>query len=308
MKMKMMLAAVMAASMLFTACDSNKNDNPEGNNSQGNYSSQDNQKAEDEIIYKYKDFLDYTFDGNYTISDADSATSQGGTEYEQTVTTWEVVYKDKNGEDIKTTYRATNYITADEGIYTNKENHDLSEADSFVISTVGDRIKKDFIENIASKYLELQYDEIRGIYICPDIGDLSIMCYPPVFIGAVDGEFFDKSCEIAQKRVTAGSGLKVVDSDIKSICSNDEFTFTCQFVINQGLDKDKYIGIMEDMMKEFEAYTGTPMNYNFFLAESGNQQWLMKSMHLLGNEITEQVDSGELVYADALKEHIFSKY
>ena len=62
-------------------------------------------------------------------------------------------------------------------------------------------------------------------------------------------------------------------------------------------------------MKDFEEYTGTPMNYNFFLAESGNPQWLMKSMHLLGNQITEeQIDSGEVVYADDLKEHIFSKY
>ncbi len=298
MKIKKMFAAALAASMLLTACNSKTGDNSQENNNTG-----------DGIIYQYTDFLDYTFDGNYTIAEPSTSKTQAGTEYEQTVTNWEVTYKDKSGEESKLYYRATDYIAADEPIYMNKENHDLSEIDSFVVAAVGERIKKEFVENIASKYMELQYDPLRGIYICPDIGDFTILCYPPVFIGSVGGEVFDKSCEITEKRLTVGSGLKVVDADIKNTCSNDEFTFTCQFVINQGLDKEKYIGIMEDMMKDFEEYTGTPMNYNFFLAESGNPQWLMKSMHLLGNQITEeQIDSGEVVYADDLKEHIFSKY
>ena len=227
--------------MLLTACNSKTGDNSQENNNTG-----------DGIIYQYTDFLDYTFDGNYTIAEPSTSKTQAGTEYEQTVTNWEVTYKDKSGEESKLYYRATDYIAADEPIYMNKENHDLSEFDSFVVSTMGDIVKTEFVENIASKYMDLQYDEIRGVYICQDIGDLTILCYPPVYVGAVEGELFDKSCEIAQKRVTVGSGYKIADSDLKSICSNDEFTFTCQFVINQGLDKDKYIGIMENMMKDFE--------------------------------------------------------
>lgn len=295
--------------MMLTACSSNTGDDSQSNDSQGNYSSQDNTQTGEGIIYKYKDFLDYTFDGKYTINEGTPAKTQEGTEYEQTISRWAVLYNGEDGEEKKVIYRATNYIPMDEEIYKSKENHDLSEVDSFVVSAIGDRIKEEFVEKIASKYMELQYDATRGIYICPDIGDLSIICYPPVFIGSVDGEYFDKSCEITQKRITAGSGIKVVDSDIKNICTNDEFTFTCQFVINENLDKEKYIGIMENMMKDFEEIAGTPLNYNFFLAESGNSQWLMRSMHLLGNEITtEQLESGEVVYADDLKEHIFSKY
>lgn len=309
MKIKMMLAAVMAASMMLTACDSNTGSSSQNSDLQSSVSSQGNSQSGEGIIYQYKDFLDYTFNGNYTISEGSSATSRGGTEYEQIVTTWDINYVGKNGKETKTIYRATNYIPLEQQLYKSQENHDLSEFDSFIVSTMGDIVKTEFVENIASKYMDLQYDEIRGVYICQDIGDLTILCYPPVYVGAVEGELFDKSCEIAQKRVTVGSGYKIADSDLKSICSNDEFTFTCQFVINQGLDKDKYIGIMENMMKDFEEYAGTPANYNFFLAESENPQWLMSSMHLLGNEVTtEQIQSGEVVYADDLKEHIFSKY
>ncbi len=304
MNNKKKLAFVMAFSMLLTACNTSEN-----SSSQSGTASNANNQTGDGIIYEYKDFLDYTFNGNYTIAEPSSATSRPDTEYEQLVTTWDVTYTGKNGKEAKTIFRATDYISLDEEFYKSKEIHDLSEFDSFITSTMGDIVKTEFVENIASKYMELQYDNMRGVYICPDIGDLTILAYPPVFVGALEGEEFDKSCDIARKRVTTGSGYSIAESDMKSICSDDEFTFTCQFVINKGLDQVKYIDIMENMLKDFEEYVGTPMNYNFFLAESENPQWLYRDMNLLGEEVTtEQIESGEVVYAEDLKNHILSKY
>ncbi len=304
MKNTMKFVAVMAASMLLTACNTGGN-----STSQGGTASSGNTQTGDGIIYEYKDFLDYTFGGNYTIGEPKYTTSRPDTEYEQMITTWDITYTGKNGKETKTSYRASEYIDLDVQVYGSKEIHDLSEFDSFISTAMGEIVKTEFVENIASKYIELQYDDLRGVYICPDIGDLTLLCYPPVYIGALEGEGFDKTCDIARQRLTAGSGYSVADSDLKSICSDDEFTFTCQFVINNGLDQQKYIDIMDNMMKDFEEYVGAPMNYNFFLAETENSSWLYRDMNLLGEDVsTEQIESGEVVYAEDLKNHILSKY
>ncbi|MBR5513109.1 MAG: hypothetical protein IKV85_03860 [Ruminococcus sp.] len=300
----MKVCAVMVASLLLTACNDGGN-----STSKAGTVSDVNIQTGDGVIYEYKDFLDYTFNGKYTIGEPDVKKNRPDTEYEQIITSWDITYTGKDGNEVKTSFRSSNYITLDEQLYTSKELHDLSEFDSFITTAMGEIVKTEFVENIASKYMELQYDDLRGVYICPDIGDLTILCYPPVYIGAVEGEDFDKTCDIARQRTTAGSGYSVADSDMKSICSDDEFTFTCQFVINKDLDQEKYISIIENMQKDFEEYVGAPMNYNFFLAETENPSWLYRDMNLLGEDVsTEQIESGEVVYAEDLKNHILSKY
>lgn len=298
MNNKMVFAAALAASLLLTACDSKTGGNSQGNNQTG-----------DGIIYQYTDFLDYTFDGNYKIGEASSAVAKPDTEYEQTVTTWDVTFTTKNGKEMTYPFYTTNYTSLEEQYYGNEELHNLSEFDSFVTSVMGNIATTEFVEEVASKHLDLQYDNVRGVYICPEIGDMTILAYPPIFIGGSEGNAIDKEIEIVKERVKLGSGYSIADTDLKSVCSNPDFTFTCQFVINNNLDKEKYIGIMEDIMKDFSEYVGTPMNYNFFLAESENQNWLMRKMHLMGEEVpSDKIDSGEINYSDELKKAILERH
>ncbi len=306
MKIKKMLAAVMAATMLITAtaCDKGDSTSPQS----GNIPTSNTQTGEG-MVYEFKDFLDYTFNGSYIIGEPKEAIRNAETEYAQTITSWEITYTAKNGEEKNTKYRSSNYIDIDAQHYKSKENHDLAELDSFVTSTIGENAKNEFVEKIASKYLELQYDEIRGVYICPDIGDLSIYAYTPVFIGALEGENFDKTCEIAKERMTVGSGYSIAEYDLKNVCTNSDFIFTCQFVINKDLDKAKYSEIMENMMKDLKEYTGTPQNFNFFLAESENPEWIIRTMHFKGEEIpSDKIDSGEIVYADEVMNAILANH
>lgn len=306
MKMKTILAAVMAATMLITAtaCEKGGNSNPQSEN----ISSSNTQTGEG-MVYQYKDFLDYTFNGNYKISEPEQKVTREGTEYEQSLTQWDITYYLKDGQEKLATYRSSEYTDIDAQYYKSKEIHDLSEFDSFITLLLGDVAKNEFVDKIASKHLELQYDKTRGVYICPDIGDLSIYAYTPVFIGAYQGEEFEKSCEIAKERMTVGNGYVVSEADLKSLCTNSDFIFTCQFVINKDLDKEKYTEIMENIMKDFKEYVGTPQNFNFFLAETENPEWIMRTMHFKGEEVpSDKIDSGEIIYADEVKNAILANH
>ena len=307
MKKKMILAAVMAAAMLLTACDKTEVSSSQG----GDISSADVQTS-DKAISQYKDFLDYTFNGNYKVAEPVQNVIRADTEFAQTITSRDITYYLKDGQEKVATYRTSEYANVDADYYKSEEIHDLSELDSFITLLMGDIAKNEFVEKIASKHLELEYDNIRGIYICPEIGNLSIFVYPPVFIGAYEdsnSEDFDKSCEIVKERMTVGSGYSVSESDLKSLCSNKDYVFTCQFVINKNLDKEKYAEIMENIMKDFEEYVGSPQNFNFFLAEDEYSEWIMRKMHLMGEEVpSDKIDSGEIVYADELKKSIFANH
>ena len=105
------------------------------------------------------------------------------------------------------------------------------------------------------------------------------------------------------------NSLFPTEYDLKNVCTNSDFIFTCQFVINKDLDKAKYSEIMENMMKDLKEYTGTPQNFNFFLAESENSEWIMRTMHFKGEEIpSDKIDSGEIVYADEVMNAILANH
>lgn len=306
MKMKTILAAVIAVSMLFTATACEKNGN--GSLQSSNSSISDTQ-TDGETVNNYKEFFNYTFNGNYSVAEPEYRVTRADTEYEQKLTQWDITYYLKNGQERVATYRSSEYNDIDAQYYKSKETHDLSELDSFITLLLGDVVKTEFIEKIASKYLELQYDSTRGVYICPDIGDLSLYAYTPVFIGAYEGEEFDKSCEITRERLSVGSGYVVSGADMKSICSDSDFIFTCQFVINHDLDNEKYTEIIENMMNDFKEYVGSPQNFNFFLAETETPEWIMRTMHFKGEEVpADKIDSGEFVYADEIKKSILENH
>lgn len=313
MKRKVFLTAVIAAALMLTACESKENsstDTPTAAPTEAiaENTEQINRRVEAVLYSDYKDFFDYSLPSGYTVSEPEWNLYQTGTEYEQEVVSWNFNLKSKNGKDMQEKLLSSEYLAAENEFFSSKENHDLSEIDSFVTLTMGHVARDEFAEKIASKYLDIEYDAISDTYITPE-GELTVLAYTPVYIGGVDESQFDKSVDIVRERITAGSGFSIADADIESICGSKDFIFSCKFVLDEGVDTDGYVELMENIMKDYQELVGTPQNYSFFLAQYGNEEWLMRRMHIMGEEIpADKIDSGEFNFSSELKNAIIESH
>lgn len=319
MKRKMLLTAVITASLMLTACEAKENyttDTPTDAPTEASVENTEVQentvaledRVDGQLYSAYKDFLDFSLPEGYTVSEPKWDTFQPGSEYEQGVVTWDFNFKSKNGSELNEMLLSSEYIDAEIDIYSTKEIHDLSEMDSFVTLAMGHAARDDFAEIIASKYLDLEYDSYADNFKTSN-GTLTVLAYTPVYIGGTDDSQFDKSVEIVRERLTAGTGWSVKDADLVSVCSSKDFTFTCQYVLNEGVDIGDSIELVENMMKDFKEIVGTPQNYNFFVAQTGNEKWLMRKMHIMGEEIPDEtIDSDNYVFATDLKNKILENH
>lgn len=315
MKRKMFLTAVIAASLMLTACESKENystDTPDETPTESvqvqEPAEPGNKRVEATLYPTYKDFLDFSLNGNYTITEPDWNVYHSGSEYEQEVVSWDITLNSKSGKEMQETLLSSEYLPAEEEIYGSKEVHDLSEIDSFVTLTMGHVARDEFAEKIASKYLDIEYDAISDTYITPE-GELTVLAYPPVYIGGLEESQFDKSVEIVRERLTAGTGWSISDADLASVCSSKDFTFSCKFVLDEGVDSDGYVELMENIMKDYQELVGTPQNYSFFLAQYGNENWLMRKIHIMGEEVpSDKIDSGEINASAEMKKAIVESH
>ncbi len=319
MKRKMFLTAVIAASLILTACESEKNsstDTPTNASTEASVENAEIQENTQQVIRRveatlypeYKEYLDYALPSGYTVSEPYWNLYQTGTEYEQEAVTWDFNMKSKNGKDMQEKLLSSECVPAEIDLYGSKEVHDLIEIDSFITLTMGHVARDEFAEKIASKYLDIEYDAISDTYITPE-GELTVLAYTPVYIGGVDESQFDKSVDIVRERITAGSGFSIADADIESICGSKDFIFSCKFVLDEGVDTDGYVELMENIMKDYQELVGTPQNYSFFLAQYGNDEWLMRRMHIMGEEIpSDKIDSGEFNFSSELKNAIIESH
>ncbi len=319
MKRKMLLTAVITASLMLTACDSKENyttDTPTDAPTEASVENTEVQentvaledRVDGQLYSAYKSFLDYSLPEGYTVSEPKWDVLQPGSEYEQAVVSWDFNFKSKNGHELNEMLLGSEYIDAEAEIYGSKEIHDLAEIDSFVTLAMGHAARDDFAEKIASKYLDLEYDSYADNFKTPN-GTLTVLAYTPVYIGGTEESQFDKSVEIARERITAGTGSSVKDADLVSVCTSKDFTLTCQYVLNEGVEIGDSVELVENMMKDFQEIVGTPQNYNFFLAQKGNEKWLMRKMHIMGEEIPdEMIDSDNYVFATDLKNKILENH
>lgn len=320
MKRKMFLTAVIAASLMLTACESKENSSTNDTSTEASTEAVSDSteiqestvaledRVDGELYSAYKDFLDFTLPTAYSVSEPKWDVFQPDSEYEQGVVTWDFTFDSKNGKEMKETLISSEYIYAEVDIYTTKEIHDLSEIDSFVTLAMGHVARDEFAEKIASKYLDIEYDSFTDTFITPD-GTLTILAYPPVYIGGLDDSLFDKSVEIVRDRIAGDTGWSIKNADLASVCGSKDFTFTCRYVLNEDADSEGCVEMIENMMKDFQEIVGTPQNYSFFLAQYGNEEWLMRKMHIMGEEIPDEViDSPEYTFATDLKNKILENY
>lgn len=307
MKKRTLIAVLMAASMMLTACDKKEDNKPNGNNAAVPQLSESGLSRD--IYQMYKDFMDYTFKGQYTISEPETAVYHSGTEYEQEIYTRNVTFTTKNGREMTEPLISTSFIATDAEMMKTWDNQDIAEFDSFVTLTMGNIARDEFAERIVSKYItDMEYNAVSDTFITPE-AELTILSYPPVYIGGLEESQFDKSVEIVKNRLSPESGYCIADADLESICSSKDFTFSCKLILDEGVDSSKYIGIMENIIKDFEEMIGTPQNYSFFFGQVNNEEWYLRKMCMMGEEVpAEKIDSADYSFSSELKAKIVEKY
>lgn len=309
MKKKIILTVAMVAGLILTACGSKEKESE-------NYSSQtENTTQAEEIIIptidpksdegkvfdanldqsfinKFKDFIDYTFDGKYELSLPYSDISRPGTEYSQNAISWDFKFTAPNGIDMKEKLMNTDYMDYEVQYYPTKDVHDLAELDSFVTLIMGYIARDDFAEQIASKYLDVEYNAISDTFITPE-GELTVLAYPPLYIGSLGEDLYQRTLELTQERMAVDSGWKISETNLASIGQSKDFTFSCRLVLDEGVDADGYVEMMENIMKDYQEIVGTPQNYSFFLAQTGNSEWIYRKLGIMGEEISDDLINDE---------------
>lgn len=322
MKRWLILATVIASALTLTACDSKEKESYSSTEKTTESNKQiietidpDSDEGKDfdasldqSYLNSHKDFLDYTLDGKYDVSLPYQNIFKSGTEYEQLTTTWDVKFKAKNGIELKEKLINSEFIEIEKQFYGTKDVQDLAEFDSLISSAMGHIARDDFAEKIASKYLDIEYDAISDTYITPE-GELTVLAYPPVYIGGLEMDQLDKSIELVQERMTVGSGWKISETDLASVGQSKDFVFSCKFVLDEGVDADGYAEKIENIMKDYQELVGTPQNYSFYLAQRGNEKWLYRKLNIMGEEISDElIDSDSYNFSDEMKKAIIESH
>ncbi|MBP3798169.1 MAG: hypothetical protein J6I46_10395 [Ruminococcus sp.] len=230
MKKHFAAAAVMAAMMLAACGKSSSPDLPDD----------------------YKSYLDYTFDGNYSVGALEENTDENG----YITKSWDVSYKDKDGEEHSDKLKLTYLETYDSDFL-------KSECDwavmNFVMTQENKRLEEELMELIKAQFTDLKPVENNGdIYYAGDGYDLdfAITRLESIFWEdtSVFGEILDPS-----------SGEKYTACDLKTCASGK--TMTLRIIIDiADINKTAEVQSKLDAFTEaYKSYTGEPQNYCFTL-------------------------------------------
>lgn len=198
---------------------------------------------------EYKSYLDYTFDGSYSVSgDVEKTTDDDG----YITKNWTVDYTDANGGE-HTDKLKISYIRSAEKDFLKKES-DWAVL-NFVLKQESNTLKTELMPLIEAQFDDIQASE-KGNYSGNGYElELSVIRLEGIFSEdeAVFGDLLDPV-----------SGEKYSTCDLKSCASGS--TMALHITVDADADKAAEIKTkLEAFTEAYKEYTGSPQNYCFEL-------------------------------------------
>lgn len=229
----------------------------------------------------YGDFFDYTFNDNYTIDVINEGAWNEGEDDEQAYRLYNISYTHENGmkRDIEIYSRE---FTEDEKKYYASEQDMMNDnVNASFISEIPKFCKKEVIENILSKHIDIEYVENESIYKTDEY-NFYVSLYSPISVSTPKDEYYEKSCTLVNNHLTPETGYKLSEADLKTFADDKEYIFIFSLTISPTADAELYIDKMNAIVEDYFAYTENPMNCQFVVKQSEL------------NEETENISSNQL--------------
>lgn len=283
MKKIIVLISIFAFSCLLVSCTGKKSDTEslkKESKSQGRVA---------DFPELYKDFFDYTFDGNYTINIAEDGVINEDTDNEQAYCYYDISYVRKDGTERTAKVVSREFIENEKENYESEQRMNNEELNAFCVNEINEIFIKEFIDNILSKYVDITYKEDETLYSTDEY-----TCYVsltnPNYLFSKDYDYYEKGCSLIDSHISPETGYKLSEADLKTAANDKEFLIMVSFIINTDTDVQSYIEKMENIISDYFVYAGTPMNCSFVIKETtdntvGTTKIVYNRNFLMGEEI-----------------------
>ncbi len=193
----------------------------------------------------YKEYWDYTFDGNYTIK-------KNAQECNDEQNVWDITFTDKDGNERSGKLTQSLFDDAD-GV--------KSESDwtvlNFVMSHQNEIIADEIYDQIISKNFECTQSDDNVYLIMGDGFEIDI---------AIDNlDLFEPQADILKADLDPESGVKYTACELKSWASDQSNSVTIDIYVNDPSKQTEFQEKMLDMGEAYAEYVGMPENYCFSL-------------------------------------------
>lgn len=242
-----------------------------------------------DIPAAYKDFLDYTFDGNYTISLSEEGVINEGTDREQAYRYYDVSYVRKDGTKRSAIFTSKEFTDSERKMYESEQRMNNEEMNAFCHCEIREAFEKEFVENILRGYLDVEYKE-DGMSCENEDYNCFIGVVSNIGLFSMESEFYEKSCRIVDSHIAPGTGYKLSEAGLKTAANDREFYFIMRLTIKNGADVQPYIEKMNSIISDYFAYVGNPMNCSFVIKETSDgtvetTKTIFDKNFLMGQEI-----------------------
>lgn len=239
----------------------------------------------------YKDFFDYTFDGDYTINIAEEGVLNEDTDREQAYRYYDISYVRKDGTKRNMQVASAEFNEWASKYFKSEQRMNNEEINAFCIHEIKEIFIKEFIENIISKYLDIEYEEGEMTY---DTVDCHCLIGLSNFnSGAnIDSEVYEKVCSIVESHIAPETGYKLSEADLKTAANDKEFLLSIILTIDSNADVQAYIDKMNGIIGDYFAYAGKPMNCQFIIKttvpDSNKRETAFLKYYFMGEELSEE--------------------
>lgn len=238
---------------------------------------------------EYSDFFDYTFNGDYTINIAEDGAINEDTDREQAYRYYDISYVRKDGTERNVKIVSKEFIEDEKKYYESEQRMNNEEINAFCIDEIREVFTKELIDNILSKYLDITYKEGETSYSGDEYKCL-VGLVNPNYLFSMDSDEYEKGCRLVDSHISPETGYKLSEADLKTAANDREFLLLVSLTINTGTDLQPYIEKMENIISDYFAYAGAPMNCSFLIKETadgtvGTTKTVYNRNFLMGEEI-----------------------
>lgn len=213
-----------------------------------------------DIPEKYKDFFDYTFNGDYEIVLNEEGVINEGTDQEQGYRYWDVTYTDKHGAEHTVQMTSAQLIDADKEYYKTQEWYDAFETHAFVTSQMRLIGEQELWDEILSDDLDVEF--VQG-----EVVHKGAECTLTMMINNVIYNFDETGFAYAKQKLSPGDGHNISGCDLTSLLQDDEFSLTLVIHLEHSADAAVYQEKIQNIEEELLAYTDGVQNYMIILKQ-----------------------------------------
>lgn len=241
-----------------------------------------------DITAVYGDFFDYTFDGDYKITLTEDGVLNEGTDNEQAYNLYNISYTRKDGVKRNIEIYSQEFTEQESKYYASEQRMMNEEVNALCIAEIQEACNKEFIDNILSKYIDIEYIEDEKSYKTDEYR-CQFSLLTPMYLFNKEYEGYEKGCKIIDSHITPETGYKLSEIDLKTFAADREYYFQFTLSISPTADAELYIDKMNSIVEDYFAYTGNPLNAQFNLRQGEldkvSNDTLFQKTYIMGEEI-----------------------